>query len=72
MIGAVEAGGTKFVCAVGTGPGERMLVRESFPTGGDPAALFDRIAAWFGEQEERYGRVAALGIASFGPVDLDP
>jgi fructokinase len=72
LIGAIEAGGTKFVCAVGTGPGERLLARESFPTGGDPAVLLDRVAAWLVEQESRFGQLAALGIASFGPVDLDP
>ena len=72
LVGAVEAGGTKFVCAVGTGPGEKMLARASFPTGDDPAGLLDRVAAWLREQESRYGRLAALGIASFGPVDLDP
>ncbi len=72
LIGAIEAGGTKFVCAVGRGPGEKLLARVSFPTGDDSASLLDRVAAWLAEQESRHGRLAALGIASFGPVDLDP
>jgi fructokinase len=42
------------------------------PDGDDPAELLDRVAGWLREQESRYGRLAALGIASFGPVDLDP
>ena len=72
LIGAIEAGGTKFVCAVGTGPGERLLARESFPTGADPEALLEKVAGWLTAQELKFGRLAALGIASFGPVDLDP
>ncbi|MFN6202064.1 MAG: ROK family protein [Acidobacteriota bacterium] len=72
LIGAIEAGGTKFVCAVGRGPGEQLLARASFPTGGDPTVLLDRVAGWLTEQEAHFGRMAALGIASFGPVDLDP
>jgi fructokinase len=71
LIGAIEAGGTKFVCAVGTGPGEKLLARQSFPTGGDPAGLLDLVAGWLKEQEAKFGRLEALGIASFGPVDLD-
>jgi hypothetical protein len=30
------------------------------------------VAGWLTEQEARFGPMAALGIASFGPVDLDP
>src|SRR6185436_16777974 len=71
LVGAVEAGGSKVVCAVGTGPGERMLARASFPTGDDPARLFAAAFGWLQEQERRLGRLQALGIASFGPVDLD-
>jgi len=72
LIGAIEAGATKFVCAVGTGPGDRMLARASFPTGDRPAELLATVADWLKEQEGRYGRLRALGIASFGPVDLQP
>lgn len=72
LVGAIEAGGTKFVCAVGTGPGDRMLARASFPTGDRPAELLATVAGWLQEQEGRHGRLRALGIASFGPVDLRP
>jgi fructokinase len=71
LVAAIEAGGTKFVCAVGTGPGEGILARQRFDTGSDPARLLDTIAAWFVAQQEVWGRIAALGVASFGPVDLD-
>ena len=72
LVGAIEAGGTKFVCAVGTGPGDQMLARASFPTGDRPAELLATVAGWLQEQESRHGRLRALGIASFGPVDLHP
>lgn len=71
LVGAIEAGGTKVVCAVGTGPGERLLARASFPTGDDPARLFAAAFGWLQEQERRSGSLQGLGIASFGPIDLD-
>jgi fructokinase len=49
-----------------------MLARTSFPTGDDPARLLAAAFGWLKEQEERFGSLQALGIASFGPVDLDP
>lgn len=64
-FGAIEAGGTKFVCAVGTGPDDLREV-ESFPTT-TPDETLTRAASYF----EGRG-VEALGVGSFGPVDLDP
>lgn len=72
LVGAVEAGGTKFVCAVGTGPHDRILAKNSFPTGDDPERLLATISDWFRLQELKHGTIQALGIASFGPVDLRP
>jgi len=72
LVGALEAGGSKFVCAVGTGPGDGMLARISFPTGDRPAELLSMVVDWLKDQEARHGRLRALGIASFGPVDLHP
>lgn len=71
LVGAIEGGGTKYVCAVGTGPGEKMLARATFPTGDDPAKLLSDVVEWLREQEKAYGKLAALGFASFGPVDLN-
>ncbi len=71
LVGALEAGGTKLVCAVGTGPGERLLDRVEFRTGDDPAAALNTIIEWFKQREGEHGRLAALGVACFGPVDLD-
>lgn len=71
LVGAIEGGGTKFVCAVGRGPGTGILARESFPTGDNPSQLLATITQWMKEQEMKHGTLAALGVASFGPVDLD-
>ena len=66
LLGAVEAGGTKFRGAVVSAD---MTVVDSVrvPTT-DPDATLAAVAAFF----QRARPVAALGIASFGPVDLDP
>jgi fructokinase len=66
IYGGVETGGTWVVCALGTGPDD-IVAQETFATG-PPAATLERIAAFF----ERGPRPAAIGIGSFGPVDLDP
>ena len=69
LIGSIEAGGTKFVCAVGTGPGD---VREElrYPTT-HPEETLGRAIEFFRAQEAAHGRLAALGIGSFGPIDLN-
>lgn len=71
LVGAIEAGGTKFVCAVGTGPGEGILARARFASGSDPVRLMGEIVEWFAEQQRLHGALEGLGVASFGPVDLD-
>jgi fructokinase len=69
LFGAVEAGGTKFVCAVGTGPGDlRDEIR--FPTT-TPGETLGKALDYFREAQSRHGKLAAFGIGSFGPVDLD-
>jgi fructokinase len=68
VLGAVEAGGAKFVCAIGSGPQD--LVRATIPTT-TPAETLGRVVEFF--QHEITARpLTALGVASFGPVDLDP
>ncbi len=69
LYGAIEAGGTKFVCAIASGP-EHILAETSFPTT-TPTETFQRTVGFFRDQAA-LGRLAAVGIASFGPVDLDP
>lgn len=69
LWGAVEAGGTKFVCAVGAGPDE---IREEtrFPTT-TPEETLGQTLEFFREQN-RADPLTAIGIGSFGPVDPDP
>ncbi len=66
MLGGIETGGTKCVCAVGTGPDDLRAV-ETFPTT-DPAETIDRAVAFF----EREGPIERLGVGAFGPVDPRP
>jgi fructokinase len=68
-FGGIEAGGTKFVCAVGTGPDDlRAEVR--FPTT-SPEETIGQAIAYFKEQSA-FEPVTAIGVASFGPVDPNP
>ncbi|MEW4368816.1 ROK family protein [Paenibacillus kandeliae] len=61
-LGAIEAGGTKFVCGIGTEDGQ-ILERASFPTE-TPEITMKNVVAFF----EGKG-IEALGIGSFGPID---
>jgi fructokinase len=69
LFGGVEAGGTKFVCAVGTGPDD-LRAETRFPTT-TPDETIGRAIAYF-EEQAREEPLAAIGIASFGPVDPNP
>jgi fructokinase len=66
-FGAVEAGGTKVVCLLGSSPSD-VVARTRIPTGDDPGATLDAVVAFFAG----HPRPAAVGIASFGPVELRP
>jgi len=70
LLGGVELGGTKCVCLVGTGPND-VRARISLPTGGDSEATLARIESQLREWRTSIGPIAALGVASFGPLDLD-
>lgn len=66
LIGGIEGGGTKFVCAVGTGPDD---IREEirYPTT-TPEESIGRALAFF----RQYEALRAVGIACFGPLDPNP
>ena len=64
-LGAIETGGTKFVCAVGTETGE--LINQVRISTGLPQETMDQVVAFFRAQ----GPLAAIGIGSFGPVQLN-
>ena len=65
LIGALEAGGTKMVCSIGN-PEGNVLQRASFPTL-SPEMTVPQILDFIGKFD-----VKALGIGSFGPLDLNP
>ena len=63
IYGGVEAGGTKWVCAIGDGP-DGLLDTEVFPTT-TPEETIARAVGFFG----RNGAPVAVGVGSFGPID---
>jgi len=70
LLAGVELGGTKCVCILGTGP-EDVRAQERLPTGEREETL-RQIEAVLERWRGQFGPVRALGIASFGPVDLKP
>ncbi len=70
LAGAIEGGGTKFVCAVGRGPHD--LSRTEFPTGNNPLRVLAQVTDWLSAQQRERGALQAIGIGSFGPLDLHP
>ena len=68
MLGGIEAGGTKFVCVVGTSP-ERIVREARFPTR-EPAATIADAIAFVRDAAAGGDHIDALGVASFGPVEL--
>lgn len=70
LIGAVEAGGTKFVAALAREDGT-VLAQSRIPTQ-TPAECFPALVEFFRNAAAAHGPVAAFGVASFGPIDIDP
>ncbi|MGH3719362.1 MAG: ROK family protein [Pseudonocardiaceae bacterium] len=66
--GAVEVGGTKVICLVGSDPDH--IVAQTRITTGTPAQTLTQVLAFFQREVSRGGPLAALGIASFGPLEL--
>lgn len=64
ILGALEAGGTKMVCAVGDENGN-VFERASFPTRMPEETMADIIGYFQGKE------ICALGVSSFGPLNLD-
>ncbi len=69
LLAGVELGGTKCVCVLGTGPDD-IRAEERLPTT-DPESTLSRIEGVLAQWRGQHGDFAALGIASFGPLDLD-
>ena len=65
LYGSIEGGGTKFVCAVGSTPTD-LRAEVQFPTTTPDETLGRAIEFFKGR-----GPLDAIGIATFGPLDLD-
>ena len=65
LYGGMEGGGTKFVCAVGTGP-DKVIEEIRFPTT-TPEETLEQAISFFKKHSP-----AAIGLAMFGPLDLNP
>ncbi|MEO9463789.1 MAG: ROK family protein [Marinomonas sp.] len=78
LYGLIEAGGTKFVLGIARLQGDivggvdasSILETTRIPTT-TPAQTITAAIAWFREQSETFGKFDAIGLASFGPLQLD-
>jgi fructokinase len=70
MFGGIEGGGTKFICAVGTGPDD--IRRETRIPTTTPEETLGQAVSFFQQAELDFGKLSALGVATFGPVDPNP
>ncbi|MCJ7432207.1 MAG: ROK family protein [Anaerolineales bacterium] len=66
IYGGIEGGGTKFICAVGTGPDD-IRAETRIPTT-TPEETMKQVINFFKQQE----KVAAIGFSCFGPLDPNP
>lgn len=69
VCGGIEAGGTKFICAVGSGPDHIVAERRISTT--TPEETLRQVIGFFSAQISPHG-IKSIGVASFGPLDLDP
>lgn len=70
LVGAVEAGGSKIICLIANNYDD-IRAQAELPTS-TPEETIREILSFFQEQCEQHGPIKKLGLASFGPVDLDP
>ncbi len=70
LYGGIEGGGTKWVCAVADEQGT-IIARERFATGEPEATVAQAVGVFKAFEDRRGEKLAAIGIASFGPVDLN-
>jgi fructokinase len=66
-LGAVELGGTNLRVAIGDGS-NTLHEQARFPLGTDPTSTLRAIARWFDDRREP---LDVIGVASFGPLDLE-
>lgn len=70
LYGSIEGGGTKFICAVGTGP-YHIRAEARFETT-TPEETMNQVIDFFKQQETAFGKLSAIGFACFGPLDPNP
>jgi fructokinase len=66
LFGGIEGGGTKFVCAVGTGPDD-LRAETRFPTT-TPVETMEQAIEFF----KGFEGLTAIGVACVGPLDPNP
>lgn len=69
LYGCIEAGGTKFVVGLVDGKGD-ILDRARFETT-TPDETLGATLGWLAQAQQTYGTLSALGVASFGPAELN-
>ncbi len=70
LIGAIEAGGTKFVLAVAREDG--TILQEARIATRTPDQCFPEVAEFFRAAAAAHAPLASFGVASFGPIDINP
>ncbi len=70
LLAGIEAGGTKYVCAVARDP-QNVLAEARFPTG-EPGSTVAQAVEFFRSAAEEHGPIEAMGIGTFGPADINP
>ena len=69
LFAGIEAGGTKFNCVIGTGPDD-IRARTRIPTT-TPTDTLSKVNDFFQHGIKSHGPIDALGLACFGPLDLN-
>ena len=69
LFGGIEAGGTKIICIVGSGP-DHIVERIRIDTT-TPEETLQKVIQFFQPYTDA-GKIASIGIGCFGPLDLEP
>ncbi len=70
LIGAIEAGGTKFVLALAD-PAGRLVAETRLPTRA-PGETMSEVIRFLRDAAAAHGKLSGIGVASFGPLDVAP
>ncbi len=69
--GAIEAGGTKFICAICRGDAPTEPIVETRIATTTPATTLAAVHQFFVEAQSAHGEVSSFGVGAFGPLQLD-